>query len=215
MRLTSYGKKELAAVLFAGLLSIPLLILVAPYLIIIPLLFMGFVLYFFRDPNRIVPEEPNVFVAPADGKVVAVDEVTEELYFNGPVRRICIFLSLTNVHINRVPFEGTVEKIIYTPGKFLNALRERASTENENNLIGFRAPQGFCFGVKQISGTIARRIVCRLENGDQPKAGEKFGMIKFGSRTEIYFPEEEKIEILIHKGDKVVAGETLIARYIG
>lgn len=212
MKLTRYGKKEiLLAVLLSAFFSLLFCFIYLP-LILLPVLCCLFVLFFFRDPRRNVPEDSDLFVSPADGRVVAVDLAEENTYIQSKSQRVCIFLSLTNVHLNRIPCAGTIEKIVYTPGKFLNALRNRSSVENENNLVGIRSSGGMKVSVKQIAGTIARRIVCELKPGDRKKTGETFGMIKFGSRTEIYLPESETIEILVTPGQKVLAGETIIAR---
>lgn len=176
------------------------------------LLAAGFVLWFFRDPERAAPEGEGLLLAPADGKVTAVDEVEEPAYLGGRVRRVSIFLSILDVHINRAPCAGTVEKVAYTRGRFLNALKERSALENERNLVGLgRTPFGRV-AIAQIAGLIARRIVCRLAPGQRVAAGESFGMLKFGSRTDLYLPLDAPVELAVRPGDRVRAGVTVIGR---
>ncbi len=174
------------------------------------------VLAFFRDPHREIPAEKDILLSPADGKVTDITFPDENEYLQRPAIRIGIFLSVFDVHINRAPCRGTVKYIKHHPGKCLNALRsEAASAENEANSVGMECPEhpaGMIL-VKQITGAIARRIVCGCGVGDDLAAGERYGMIKFGSRTELYLPRDEKAQILVKKGDVVRAGKTLMVRY--
>jgi len=173
-------------------------------------------LAFFRDPHREIPDEKDILLAPADGKITDITEVEETEYIKGQVLRIGIFLSVFDVHINRAPCGGVVRYIQKHPGKCLNAMRaEAASAQNEANSVGIECPEHpvRMVMVKQITGAIARRIVCGCEVGDSLAAGERFGMIKFGSRTELFLPSDERAEILVKKGDTVRAGTTIMVRY--
>jgi phosphatidylserine decarboxylase len=166
--------------------------------------------FFFRDPKRKVPSEPGLVVSAADGTIVGVEDFTETPYFSGPCKRVSIFLSIFNVHVNRAPAAGTVREIQYRPGRFLDARLPETSDANEAMNVYLDTEHG-PMTVRQISGLVARRIVCRCRIGDRLERGEKFGMIKFGSRTEIYLPPNA--EILVKVGDKVKAGEDAISRF--
>ncbi|OGW14608.1 MAG: phosphatidylserine decarboxylase [Nitrospinae bacterium RIFCSPLOWO2_12_FULL_47_7] len=166
----------------------------------------AFVTYFFRDPERIIPTDANVVVSPADGKVVEI--VTEKDPILGKTfKRISIFLSVFNVHINRSPIEGKVEKIQYNPGKFLAAFNHKASLDNEQNtlLISNGKTQVL---VKQIAGLIARRLVCWVRVEDKLELGQRFGLIRFGSRVDIFLPENTDIRVKL--GDHVQGGNSVI-----
>ena len=165
-----------------------------------------FVTWFFRDPERRIPNEPNVIVSPADGKVTEI--VTENEPINGKLcKRVTIFLSVFNVHVNRVPIEGTIEDIRYNPGKFLAAFNPKASMDNEQNLILINNGRTHIF-VKQIAGLIARRIVCWPKKGDHYESGQRYGLIRFGSRVDILLPENTKLSVTC--GDKVSGGKSII-----
>lgn len=176
---------------------------------IVPLILMGYVVYFFRDPVRIAPNDPFAIISAADGRVVGIEEITEPNYLQKSVKRVSIFLSIFDVHINRAPVEGQIQYIKYQPGKFHNAMEGKSSIYNENNLVGIENHRSRVL-VKQIAGMIARRIVCYCSPGDSLQMGQKIGMIKFGSRVEIFMPLET--EILVKLGDKVKGGETIIGR---
>jgi phosphatidylserine decarboxylase len=172
------------------------------------LLFLGvFVLYFFRDPERVAPASPDAVVSPADGRVVAV---VEEAWEGAPGRRISIFLSIWDVHVNRSPVAGTIRRVDYRPGKFYAALRARASVENEQNIIRVSTPRGDMV-FKQIAGWIARRVLCWKKAGDAVQIGERIGMIRFGSRVDVWLPWSA--EILIARGQQVRGGDTVLARW--
>ena len=165
-----------------------------------------FVTWFFRDPERRIPNEPNVIVSPADGKITEI--VTENEPINGKLcKRVTIFLSVFNVHVNRVPIEGTIEDIRYNPGKFLAAFNPKASMDNEQNLILINNGRTHIL-VKQIAGLIARRIVCWPKKGDHYESGQRYGLIRFGSRVDILLPENTKLSITC--GDKVSGGKSII-----
>ncbi len=157
---------------------------------------------FFRDPERSIPQTPETIVSPADGRVM---EIVPE---NAQTRRISIFLSLWDVHINRAPYGGVVQSVVYTPGKFLAAYRQEASWVNEANTITI-ADHGREFMVKQIAGILARRIVCRVRPGDTLEKGQRYGLIRFGSRTDLLLPATA--EIAVQVGDVVRGGETILA----
>ncbi|MBN2366011.1 MAG: phosphatidylserine decarboxylase family protein [Calditrichaeota bacterium] len=172
-------------------------------------IFSSFNLLFFRDPDRSVPANTDVILSPADGKVIQITEVSENEFFKEKVTRVSIFLSVFDVHVNRSPFSGTVEYFRYKRGSFLPAFKEDASLENEQTAIGIRDDRGRQIMFTQIAGIIARRIVCELREGHQTSAGERMGMIRYGSRADIYFRPEE-VELSVKPGDKVQGGETII-----
>ncbi len=167
----------------------------------------GFVAYFFRDPERAIPRNPGLLLAPADGKIVAVNPLQ-----NDPEQPsgtlVSIFLSVFDVHINRAPMSGTVLDVRYQPGKFLPAFRADASAMNEQNLVTLQAGDTRVI-VKQIAGILARRIVCRVQAGDTLRAGERFGLIRFGSRVDILIPYEFAVHA--RPGQRVRGGESILA----
>ncbi len=173
------------------------------------LLFLAlFFAYFFRDPERKIPSGDSLILSPADGKIVAVESANEPFYLKSQAQKISIFLSPLDVHINRIPASGKVDYLSYLPGKFLAAYQDKASTDNEQTAIGISTPNGKIL-FKQIAGVLARRIICRLKLGQDVRIGERFGMIRFGSRVDIFLPEG--LELKVQKGDKVVGGETVMA----
>lgn len=177
-------------------------------LIVLAALFLLFSLNFFRDPERRSPPGSNFVVSPADGSIVAVKEVNEDTYLKASATQISIFMSPLNVHVNRVPISGTVGYYEYVRGKFLAAFTDKASLDNEQTHIGIENGNFKVF-FKQIAGVVARRIVCNLKTGDKVVMGERFGMIKFGSRVDVFVPKICDIKVSV--GEKVVAGESVIA----
>ena len=176
------------------------------------LAFTLFCLFFFRDPQRVPPGRPGLILAPADGRVVSVAPALPppELGLGTEPRwRVGIFLSVLNVHVNRVQAEGTVTRIAYHAGSFVSASLDKASEENERNAVALRLPDGRTVAVVQIAGLIARRILCTVREGDAVRAGERFGLIRFGSRTDLYLPEG--VKPLVLDGQTMVGGETVIA----
>ena len=169
----------------------------------------GFTLFFFRDPERTIPNG-DFILAPADGKVISIEPVREEKYLCSTAQQITIFLSLWDVHVNRYPVSGTVEYVAYYPGKYLVAWHPKASSLNERAEFGISHPSGLRIFYRQITGLVARRIVFYTKEGDEVTAGERFGLMKFGSRMDILVPSD--MEIMVQKGDKTVGGETIIAR---
>ncbi|MBW7989502.1 MAG: phosphatidylserine decarboxylase family protein [Planctomycetes bacterium] len=173
------------------------------------------VLSFFRDPKRICPSDSNLLLAPADGQITDIEEIENNVFLGRAALRIGIFLSIFNTHINRAPCNVKVEKITYKKGKYKNALNPesaRVNESNELNLIRTDSPQDRLI-VRQISGAIARRIVCDTTEGSELTGGEKFGMLKFGSRTELYVPLRENAKCMVKIGDKVKAGLTPLIKY--
>ena len=170
---------------------------------------LGFTGWFFRDPVRTPPPaSAHLLLAPADGKVVEVVEEHEPLYLNGPCRRVSIFLSPLNVHVNRIPADGVIEFDRYVPGDYLVAWHPKASEKNERSQLGLRHPSGQKVLFKQIAGAVARRIEYHVRVGDRVTAGQRFGIVKFGSRMDVLVAPE--VEISARVGDVVTAGQTVI-----
>ena len=176
------------------------------------LVFTAFVFNFFRDPERVAPSDESLAVAPADGKVVKVGRAIDPI--TGAERGVvCIFMNVFNVHVNRLPVAGTVRRIEYIPGKFFNASLDKASQDNERCLVHAEDAVGGEWTVVQIAGLLARRIVCWAEPGDFLSRGQRFGLIKFGSRVDLYMPDGYVPAVA--EGDMVHAGETPVARKVG
>ena len=170
-----------------------------------------FVAAFFRDPNRKVQADDDaIIISPADGKVISVTEVAPSRAGDRPGTKVCIFMSLFNCHINRSPITGSVTSVQHTPGRFLAAFNERASEVNERTNIGLVDAAGNPISCVQVAGIVARRIVCRLKKGDRVRAGQRIGMIKFGSRVDLVVPSS--YEVLVRTGDRVKAGLDAIGR---
>ena len=170
------------------------------------------VYYFFRDPERVTPEQAGVMVSPADGVVSLLEPAVPpaELELGDePMLRVSVFMSVFNCHVNRVPTAGTIAKVAYRPGKFFNASLDKASKDNERNGITVELPDGRKYGVVQIAGLVARRILCWSKEGDYLGRAERFGLIRFGSRLDIYLPEGAVCKVAI--GQTMIAGETVIA----
>jgi phosphatidylserine decarboxylase len=185
------------------------------YAAFVPGALLCLIVYFFRDPPRRVPTDSGALVAPADGKVVEITRLAHDEFIGGPAVRIGIFLSIFNVHLNRAPSESRVIALRYSPGGFLNALNPQSAVQNENTWIGLEeeAPPHRRLVVRQISGAIARRIVCDLRPGEVLARGHKIGMIKLGSRTELIIPDTSDLKIEVAIGQRIRAGMTIMARY--
>jgi phosphatidylserine decarboxylase len=186
------------------------------YLALLPAVPLCLIAYFFRDPLRAIPGGPGLLVAPADGKVVEITRLERDEFIGGPAVRIGIFLSIFNVHLNRAPSASRVIALRYHPGKFLNALNPASAIQNENTWIGLEeeASPHRRMVVRQISGAIARRIVCASRPGEVLARGQKFGMIKLGSRTELIIPDTEDLDIEVRIGQKIIAGTSVVAKYV-
>ncbi len=171
--------------------------------------------YFFRDPDARVPVGPGLVVAPAHGTVDVIDEVEERTVMGGRCRRVSIFLSVFNVHVQQAPVAGTVGLVRHTPGQFLNALKLESAALNENVMVGFRSTEPDCgpVAIKLITGLIARRIIPWVREGDTVAKGERVSLIQFGSRVDLYLPLAARVTVAL--GDRVVGGETVMARLEG
>lgn len=215
MRLTIYGRSTVIKALVITL-ALDLAALLVPneiaklVLLVISVIFISFTLYFFRDPVRQIPEnlKSGDVLSPADGKVMMIEEVQENEFIKGPAKVIGIFLSPLNVHVNRVPISGQVKFYQYIKGEFIAAYDHASADKNERTVIGIEGER-FKVLFKQITGFVARRIVCELRVGDKVKIGEKFGMIKFGSRTDVIMPISANIKVSVNQ--KVTGGITLLA----
>ena len=168
------------------------------------------VIYFFRDPERDTPEGENLIISPADGKVVLIKEIEEDVYLKGKATQISIFLSPLDVHVNRNPISGKLEYLKYHPGKYLMAWDENASIENERADFGVLHSSGTKLFFKQITGFLARRIVYHIKEGDELTAGERFGMMKFGSRMDVIVPGN--VDIQVKEGDRTWAGQSILGQ---
>jgi phosphatidylserine decarboxylase len=176
------------------------------------LLLTVWVYYFFRDPERVIIGDDNYLVSPADGEVIKIEEVDgpkEVGLENKRFKKISIFMNVFDCHVNRTPCSGTVEEILYKPGKFLNASFDKASEDNERNYYKLKDSSGNDIIVVQIAGLIARRIVCETNNGQELNQGDRIGMIRFGSRADVYY---ENYEPLVKIGQRTISGETLLAK---
>ena len=193
--------------------AIILTIIVIPFFVFIGIFFAIlsiYIFYFFRDPNRIIPLD-DFIVSPADGTITYIGETNNPLDIennNEVYTKVSIFLSIFDVHVNRMPIEGTIKEIKYIPGKFINATLDKSSEQNEKNIIKI-SDGTYNYFVVQIAGLIARRIVCNVNKNQDLKKGERIGIIKFGSRVDLYLPKSNKV--LVSKGQKVIGGETIIS----
>ncbi|MGH7825259.1 MAG: phosphatidylserine decarboxylase family protein [Candidatus Binatia bacterium] len=179
--------------------------------IIFVILALG-LLGFFRDPERFPPQEKGLILAPADGKVVSIAAVQGDSLFEEARTRLSIFLSPLDVHVNRTPVEGKIEQIHYQPGKFFAAYKQEASRDNEQNALRIVDGAGRKVEVVQVAGVLARRIVCRVKKGDMLDRGQRFGLIMFGSRTDLYLPDGCRVNVT--EGERVKGGETIVARFV-
>lgn len=206
--------KEGYKFIFIFAIATAILALLSNFLGLIGLVATLWCIFFFRDPERFVPLEDNAIISPADGVVTRVEygaEAPEELgYGKTKFNKISIFLNVFNVHVNRVPLSGVVSKISYRPGKFLSANAEDASVENERNSVVVKNSSGTEIIFVQVAGLVARRIISDLKEGQEVVAGQRYGIIRFGSRADLYFPENVEIKSLL--GQTMVGGETIIAK---
>ena len=190
-----------------------ILLLICEELGLLGFLVTAFIFYFFRDPERHTPVDENLVIAPADGIISSIVKCAPPPDLDmgdEPVTRISIFLSLFNVHINRVPVSGKIDKLVYIPGKFFNASLDKASTDNERQLVKMTASyKDMPIAFSQIAGLVARRILCNLKEGEKVKSGERFGLVRFGSRADVYLPKG--VEPLVVCGQEAVGGETVLA----
>lgn len=178
------------------------------WLALLGLLATFFIGYFFRNPDRVIPDREGVIVSPADGRIIKVENVSDSRLVNGPSKKISIFMSVFNVHVNRIPYNGSITKIAYFPGKFISANLDKASQHNEHNAVYLQSEEGQQICFVQIAGLIARRIICHLNEGDHVIRGQRFGLICFGSRLDVYLPQTAGINVTV--GDRVSAGTSII-----
>lgn len=179
-------------------------------LIIFPIVFLIFSINFFRDPERITPNQDNAVVSPADGKVIIIKDLTDKKFVNGPAKQISIFMSPLNVHVNRIPIDGLVTYVKYHQGDYIMAFEEKASEKNERSEFGIESKYGKVF-FTQVAGFIARRIVYEIKEDDSVQIGKRFGMIKFGSRVDVIVSSEWKVKVEMNQNVK--AGETILFEY--
>lgn len=210
----TYARSEITLTLFLGTLVTAATTYYWGLWALLPASIALALLAFYRNPPRHTPEADDIIVAPADGIVVEISRAAPGPDGTGPVLRIMIFLRVYDVHVNRSPCTGRVRDVVYQPGKFLNALRAEADTSNECNTVTINPhpPLPGPIRVRQIAGVLARRIVCTAQRGDNLVVGQSFGMIKLGSRTEVCLPEHPGWEIIAKVGQKVAAGQTILAR---
>jgi phosphatidylserine decarboxylase len=203
-----FAREGYPFILVFTVITILTLLFVKPFPIaVIPFLLTLFMFYFFRDPERTTVEGKDLFYSPADGRVILVRETTEDEILNGKALEVSIFMSVFNVHINRAPCEGVVKRVDHYPGRFMAAFRENASKANEHVTMLLQSGQEKVV-VRQVAGLLARRIVCRVKPGDPLKQGQRFGMIKFSSRVDIFMPLTTQIKV--KTGDNVKAGESVL-----
>lgn len=202
------AKPGYALIFAAAFITFVFALLNMAVLAILGIIITLFICWFFRDPNRVTPNGTGMVVSPADGKVIVVKPVEQGPGIDAPCIKISIFMSVFNVHVNRIPYNGTVKHVIYHPGKFLSANLDKASAENEQNAVVITTTDGHEIGFVQIAGLIARRILCDLQSGDKVVRGRRYGMICFGSRLDVYLPGDTTPMVSV--GDKVQAGSSVL-----
>lgn len=177
---------------------------------LIGLVLTGFVTWFFRDPSRVTPADEDAVISPADGRVILIQEIDDDRFLKKRSIKISIFMNIFNVHVNRIPCTGTVDRVQFKAGKFYSADKNKAALQNEYCAVHLTTPSGIRYCVVQVAGLIARRIICRAEQGEIISTGTRYGLIRFGSRLDIYLPPEIKVDVQLRQ--KVKAGETILAR---
>jgi phosphatidylserine decarboxylase len=202
------AREGIPFIAFIAFVTLILTLLGYDLLALLALLLTAFVTYFFRDPERITPDDEDVVVSPADGKVILVEKIFDDRFVNEHVYKISIFMSVFDVHVNRLPLDGEVEKIVYTPGSFYAANTDQGGLANEHCALILNTKKNFRYAVVQVAGLVARRIVCWVEKGDRVERGSRFGLIRFGSRVDIYLPQHLQVEV--RSGQRLKAGETVI-----
>ena len=197
---------------FAAFATIIIAIMGYDLVALLGLALTAFILYFFRDPERVCPEENDVLISPADGKVISIEKVFDDKFVKEHVYKISIFMNIFNVHVNRIPYTARVEQVIYSPGSFYAANTEQGALENEYCAVILSTPSNKRMAVVQVAGLLARRIVCWATKGDGLERGQRFGLIRFGSRVDLYIPQQVQLEITV--GQKVRAGETVLGYFV-
>jgi phosphatidylserine decarboxylase len=202
------AKEGYPFIIFSAFATITAALLEYEFFAVLLLFLTGFIFYFFRDPERVVPDGEDVVVSPADGKIILVEKMFDDRFVNEHVYKVSIFMSIFDVHVNRLPFSGEVEKIQYKAGSFYAANTDQGGLSNEHCALILSTPKNFHYAVVQVAGLVARRIVCWVEKGDTVARGSRFGIIRFGSRVDIYLPQQMQLEV--RSGQRVRAGETII-----
>jgi phosphatidylserine decarboxylase len=198
----------------APFIAVPLVAAAAAWSLGWPIVGVGFlalaifILWFFRNPDRDVPTDPRAIVSPADGKVLSVEPVFESRVLKADVQRISIFMGLTDVHVNRIPYDGRIMGVYYHPGKFFSAFKDKASLDNEQQALLLETTGGKQLLFIQIAGFVARRIVTWVREGDRVERGNRYGLIRFGSRMDVYLPRETKVTVKV--GDRVAGGSSVL-----
>lgn len=207
------AREGIPFILFAGFATLCCAVLSYDGPALVMLALTALVLYFFRDPDRVVPDDADALVSPADGKVILVEKVFDDRYVKEHVYKISIFMNIFDVHVNRAPCQGTVTGFAYRSGRFFSADTDRAGSENENCALYLENDNGLHVAVVQVAGLVAQRIVLWAEKGDLLNKGQRFGMIRFGSRVDLYLPLTVQVEV--KPGQRVRAGETILGYFTG
>lgn len=207
------AREGIPFILFAGFVTLCFALLAYNGPALVMLALTAQVLYFFRDPDRVVPDDADALVCPADGKVILVEKVFDDRYLKEHVYKVSIFMNVFDVHVNRAPCQGTVTGFVYRSGRFFSADTDRAGSENEHCALLLENGNGLRLAVVQVAGLVAQRIVLWAEKGDLLNKGQRFGMIRFGSRVDLYLPLDVQVEV--KPGQKVRAGETILGYCTG
>ncbi len=206
------ARPGIAFLIATGIVTVAFMVAGMGQIALIGVLAAGFIGWFFRDPERAAPDVNGAVISPADGKIIKVEQLERSPYYHERCNKISIFMSVFNVHINRIPCSGTISGVSYNPGKFFSANLDKASRDNEHNAVTLVTDRGKKICFVQIAGLIARRIICNLDSGDRVFKGDRFGMICFGSRLDVYLPERVRIQVA--RGQKVKAGTSILGTLI-
>lgn len=202
-----FAKEGYPFIIFFAVITILSAIVRFNYVTVAALILTLFMFYFFRDPERVTPQDVNAFISPADGKIIVIADAMEDELLKEKRKKISIFMSPLNVHVNRVPADGVVREVKHVPGKFISAFKDDAAKYNEHISMRFETSHGSIV-MKQIAGYVARRAVCRVSPGDELKQGQRYGIIKFSSRVDIFLPLDTEVKVKLN--DRVKAGETVL-----
>lgn len=202
-----FAKEGYPFIIFFAVITILSAIVRFNYVTVAALILTLFMFYFFRDPERVTPQDVNAFISPADGKIIVIADAMEDELLKEKRKKISIFMSPLNVHVNRVPSDGVVREVKHVPGKFISAFKDDAAKYNEHISMRYETSHGSIV-MKQIAGYVARRAVCRVSPGDELKQGQRYGIIKFSSRVDVFLPLDTEVKVKLN--DKVKAGETVL-----
>ncbi|MBF0320853.1 MAG: phosphatidylserine decarboxylase family protein [Nitrospirae bacterium] len=208
--MAKFAPEGVPFILGAAAVTVAVLAAAKNWTVAIPFILTLFMFYFFRDPDRQTPDDSGAIISPADGRILLVTEVRDDEFLGKDARKISIFMSPLNVHVNRAPYGGEVISVRHTPGSFKKAFLDEASQKNDNIAMVLKTPMGDIL-LRQIAGSVARRAVCRVKPGDTLIKGQRYGIIKFSSRVDIYLPLSARV--LVKPEDRVLSGETIIARW--